>query len=105
MAALCAAAIVAVSATVTVGFKLALLDSALQLSSDGRSPSRISSEGVAQKWSGSVPDEATLSEPAEASEPSEPALDMDEEIHRAMDADPFELELEIERELLSEQGL
>ena len=52
-----------------------------------------------------VPDEATLSEPAEPPEPSEPALDMDEEIQRATDADPFELELEIERELLSEQGL
>ena len=50
-----------------------------------------------------VHDEATLPEPEEPSEPAD-TLDMDEAIQREMDADPFELELEIERELLSEQG-
>ena len=54
-----------------------------------------------------VLDETSVSEPAEQPEASEPAetLDIDEVMQREMEADPFELELEIERELLSEQRL
>jgi hypothetical protein len=62
--------------------------------------------GPAARAATQVHDEATLPEPVEPSEPSEPpdTPDRGEAIQREMDADPFELELEIERELLSEQG-